>query len=92
MDEGVARLYAATRAVADLMTQHPQIIGLDFADVRSILDLSCSIRERFGGDRAVCGHGIAGGPDRAVRATEAALEDLRDQIRELRGQASDPMV
>lgn len=92
MDEGVARVHAATRAIADLMTHHPQIIGLDFADVRSILDLSDSSRERSGGELAVCGHGIASGPDRAVRATEAALEDLRDQIRALCGQASDSMV
>ena len=37
------------------------------------------------GEMAVCGHGTASGPDRVARATEAALEDLRDQLRALRG-------
>lgn len=85
MDEGIARLSAATRAIADLTTHHPQIIGLDFADVRSVLDLSSTTPARQRGEVAVCGHGAASGPDRVARATEAALEDLRHQIRALRG-------
>ncbi len=85
MDEGIARLHAATRAIADLMTHHPQMIGLDFADVRSVLDLSRTLPARQRGEVAVCGHGAASGPDRGARATEAALEDLRHQSRALRG-------
>lgn len=71
--EGDARVYAAIRAVGYLCTQ-PKLIGLDFADVRSILD-----RDGEGGV-AVVGHGIAKGPDRAVKAAEAALADLREQL------------
>lgn len=70
-DEGILRVSAAVRAVSDLVHK-PVIIGLDFADVRAVL---------HEGGLAFCGHGTASGPGRATRATEAALADLREQIR-----------
>lgn len=50
------------------------LIGLDFADIHSVLALDC------GGGLAVCGHGTASGPDRATKAAEAALANLKDEL------------
>ena len=66
-----ARVFAAVKVVADLVTK-PYMIGVDFADMREVLG-------NWGG-LAACGHGTASGPDRAVKAAEAALADLLDQL------------
>jgi cell division protein FtsZ len=61
---------AAIRAITGLVTGPPNLIGFDFADLRLAL-----IEQ----GRAVFGQGEAEGPDRARRAAEAALADLKRQ-------------
>ena len=61
---------ASVRAISDLLTI-VTLIGIDFCDVRTVLD---------GGGRAVCGVGEAEGPNRAIRAAEAALVDVKRAI------------
>lgn len=76
--EADARAYAVIKVISDLMTK-PQLVGVDFADLRWLL-----MQADGGGGQAVCGHGTASGPDRAVKAAEAALADLNDQLAALR--------
>jgi len=66
---------AAIKAMTVLVTNPPNLIGFDFADLRAAL---------IDGGRAVFGEGEASGPDRALKAAEAAIADIR---RQLRGQA-----
>jgi cell division protein FtsZ len=54
------------------VTGPPNLIGFDFADLRAGL---------IEGGLAVFGQGEASGPDRAIRAAEAALADIRQQLR-----------
>jgi cell division GTPase FtsZ len=77
--EADARIHAAIKTVGDLMTRPEQLVGVDLADLRVLLGQADG-----GGGQAVCGHGIASGPDRAVRAARAALADLDDQLAALR--------
>jgi cell division protein FtsZ len=56
-------LHNGVRAISDLITV-TGIVNLDFADVRTIMQ---------GRGRALMGIGVAKGPDRAVRAAEAAI-------------------
>jgi len=72
--EADARVYAVIKGLSDLMTK-PQLVGLDFMDLRWLLE-----SKDGSGGQAVCGQGIASGPDRAIRAAEVALADLEDQL------------
>ncbi len=66
------RIAAIIKAVSDLVTQPPTLIGFDFAEVRAALhDKGC----------AVFGQGEASGEDRAIRVAELALADIRRQTR-----------
>jgi cell division protein FtsZ len=64
---------AAIRAITGLVTGPPNLIGFDFSDLR------CALIEQ---GRAVFAQGEADGPDRARRAADAALADLRRQLRQ----------
>lgn len=79
--EADARIHAAIRAVADLLTQGPRLPAVDFADVRAVAE-DC-------GGMAVTGHGVASGPGRAAKAAEAAWADLQDQLAALRAAPPD---
>lgn len=74
MREADARIYAATKTLLEMAAKPNWLIGLDFADIRSVLDRD------WGAGIAVCGHGTASGPDRATKAAEAALADVKDQL------------
>lgn len=67
----------AVRTITDLLT-HVTLIGLDFSDVRTVLHPDGLCGEE-GGGLARFGTGEASGPDRAVKAAEAALLDLKRQ-------------
>jgi len=65
-------LYSGVRSVTDLSIK-PGMINLDFADVRAIMTIA---------GRAMIGTGQADGPERAVRAAEAAIaSELLDDAR-----------
>jgi cell division protein FtsZ len=64
---------ATIRAITKLVADPPNLIGFDFADLRLAL---------LNQGRAVFGEGEAKGPDRARRAVDAALADLRRKLRE----------
>jgi cell division GTPase FtsZ len=68
---------AVIRATTSLVTNEPNLIGFDFAD----------LREAFkNGGTAVFGQGeAAAGPDRATRAAEAAIADLKRKLSQSRG-------
>jgi hypothetical protein len=66
------RVAAAIQAISGLVTSPPNL-GFDFADLRAGL---------IDGGRAVFGEGEASGPDRAIKAAEAAFADLKRAIRE----------
>jgi len=66
------------KVLSDMMTK-PQLVGVDLADLRWLLG-----QQDSGGRPAVCGHGMASGPDRAIKAAEAALADFEDQLGALR--------
>ena len=74
-DPALNEIAAVIRATTSLVTNEPNLIGFDFADLRAAL---------IDGGRAVFGEGEASGPDRALKAAEAAIADIR---RQLRGQA-----
>jgi cell division protein FtsZ len=59
---------AVIRAITGLVTGPPCLIGFDFADLRLAL---------LNQGRAVFGQGEAEGPDRARRAADAAIADLK---------------
>ena len=62
---------AVIRAATSLVTNEPNLIGFDFAD----------LREAFkDGGSAVFGEGEAAGPNRATRAAEAAIADLKRKL------------
>jgi hypothetical protein len=58
------------RATTTLATGEPNLVGFDFADLRTALH------------RAVLGQGEAAGPDRAKPAAEAAIADLKRKLRQ----------
>jgi cell division GTPase FtsZ len=62
---------AVIRAVSGLVTGEPNLVGFDFADLRLALK---------DGGSAVFGQGEAAGPDRATRAAEAAIADLKRKL------------
>jgi len=62
---------AAIRAITGLITAPPNLIGFDFADLRVAL---------LNQGRAVFAEGEAEGPDRAIRAADAAIADLKRQL------------
>ena len=65
---------AVIRATTSLVTNEPNLVGFDFAD----------LREAFkDGGNAVFGEGEAAGPPeegRATRAAEAAIADLKRKL------------
>ena len=71
-DPTLDRMAAIVKAVSELVTQPPTLVGFDFADLRYAL------HDR---GRAVFGQGEASGENRAVRAAELALADIRRQLR-----------
>jgi cell division protein FtsZ len=71
---------AAIRAITGLVTGPPNLIGFDFADLRLALHRAEPAPAKAGG-RAVFGQGEAEGPDRARRAAEAALADLKGRFK-----------
>ncbi len=64
---------AVIRATTSLVTNEPNLVGFDFADLRLALHRQGS---------AVFGEGEAAGPDRARRAAEAAIADLKRKLRQ----------
>ena len=65
---------AMVRAITGLVTGPPNLIGFDFADLRvALFEQGC----------AVFAQGEAEGPDRARRAVDAAVADLKRQLRSL---------
>ena len=74
--EADARIYAAIRAVCDLLTKGPRLPAVDPADLHVLFADSDKL--------ALSGHGVASGPGRATRAAEAAVADLKDQLAALR--------
>jgi cell division protein FtsZ len=62
---------AAIRAITGLVTGPPNLIGFDFADLR------CALLNQ---GRAVFAQGEAEGPDRAIRAADAAIDDLKRKL------------
>ena len=72
-DTALDELAAVIRATTTLVTNEPNLVGFDFAD------LSTALKD---GGRAVFGQGEAAGPDRATRAAEAAIADLKRKLRQ----------
>ncbi len=68
-------LYQAVRSVTDLIVL-PGLINLDFADVKTVMG-------RRG--RAMMGVGDASGPDRAIKAAEAAIYNPLLDVSSIRG-------
>jgi hypothetical protein len=73
MDQALDRITAIIRSLTSHLAQQPAIPCLDIADIRTGL---------LNGGRAYFGKGEAEGPDRAVKAADAALRDLKRVIRE----------
>jgi cell division protein FtsZ len=67
-DRAHDRVTAILAAITGLVTGPPNLIGFDVADLRDAL---------IDGGRAVFGQGEADGPDRARRAADAAIADLK---------------
>jgi len=74
---------AVIRATTSLVTNEPNLVGFDFADLRMALK---------DGGRAVFGQGEAAGPDRARRAAQAAIADLKRKLRQTWPPAATPRV
>jgi cell division protein FtsZ len=72
-DPAQDEIAAVIRAMTTLVTGPPNLICFDF------VDLGVFVKER---GRAYYGQGEAEGPDRAVRAAEAAIDDLKRQLRQ----------
>jgi hypothetical protein len=66
------QIAAVIRAITALVTGTPNLIGFDIADLR------VALIER---GRAVLGRDESEGPDRAVRVAEAAIADLKRNLR-----------
>ena len=65
------RITAILAAITGLVTGEPTIPCVDIVDLRHVL---------VDTGRAVFGQGEAEGPDRAIRAADAALDDIRRQL------------
>ena len=74
-DQSLDDVTEAVRTVTDLLTR-VNLVGIDFADVRTALHRD-GLAGAGGGGVARFGTGEASGPDRAVKAAEAALLDLK---------------
>jgi len=70
------RATASVQAATDLLT-YPGLIGMDFADLRAVLGRRG--QQRLGA-LAVVGFGEAAGENRAIRAAEDAIKDLKRQL------------
>jgi cell division GTPase FtsZ len=73
-DPALNEIAAVIRATTSLVTNEPNLIGFDFADLREGLK---------DGGNAVFGQGEAAGPPkegRATRAAEAAIADLKRKL------------
>ena len=75
MDQGLDDVTEAVRTIADLLTR-VNLVGIDFADVRTVLHPD-GLGGTGGGGPAMFGTGEASGPDKATKAAEAAMRDLR---------------
>ena len=67
------RITAILAAITGLVTGEPTIPCVDIVDLRHVL---------VDAGRAVFGQGEAEGPDRAIRAADAAIADIRRQLRQ----------
>ncbi len=77
------RITAIVAAITRLVTDPPNLIGIDIADFRAV----------FGdGGPALFGQGEASGPGRATRAAEAAMDDIRRQLKTLGQQQEEQIV
>jgi cell division GTPase FtsZ len=65
------RVTTILAAITELVTGEPTIPCVDIVDLRHVL---------VEAGRAVFGQGEAEGPDRAIRAADAALDDIRRQL------------
>ena len=75
-DPALDEIAAVIRATTSLVANEPNLVGFDFADLRMALK---------DGGPAVFGEGEAAGPagqDRAIRAAEAAIADLKRKLRQ----------
>ena len=70
-DPAQDEIAAVIRATTSLVTGEPNLVGFDFADLRLALHRQ---------SRAVFGEGEAAGPDRARRAADAAIADLKRKL------------
>jgi hypothetical protein len=66
------RITAIVAAITRLVTDPPNLIGIDIADFHAVF---------IDGGPALFGQGEASGPGRATRAAEAAMDDIRRQLR-----------
>jgi cell division protein FtsZ len=65
------RTAAAVRAITTLVTGPPTFPAFDFAELVAVFTE---------GGPAIFGEGEAEGPDRAIRAADAAIADIRQQL------------
>ena len=76
-DQGLDDVREAVRTVTDLLA-YVNLVGIDFADIRTVLHRD-GLHGAGGGGLTHFGTGEASGPDRAVKAAEAALRDLKQR-------------
>jgi cell division GTPase FtsZ len=67
------RITAILAAITELVTGEPSIPCVDIVDLRHVL---------VDTGRAVFGQAEADGPDRAIRAAEAAMDNLKRTLRQ----------
>jgi hypothetical protein len=77
------RITAIVAAITRLVTDPPNLIGIDIADCRAVF---------IDGGPALFGQGEASGPGRATRAAEAAMDDIKRQLRTLGQQQEEQIV
>ncbi len=76
-DDALDEIARVVRAISDLCVQQQRFIGLDFADLESVL---ARPQDAAGERRAFVGHGEASGENRATVAAENAIAALRTHI------------
>jgi cell division protein FtsZ len=72
-DPALDLIASIVRAITEPFVQQPQLPALDFADMRTAF---------LDGGLAAFGQGEAEGEDRAIKAAERAIADLKRAIRE----------